>query len=186
MAHSARSVILGTLGLLFLAAVAYFAVNQTSLFQPPATPKSTELVSLVASSEPQTCTFDNGTERGKIFVADGKMKGEFVSKIEGGEQAGSVIVDGASTYLWSEGGTQGIILPYDSGNGNLEDAVIPTGFVDGTRRLDYECRPWKKNLKVFELPKDVAFSQPQGSQIQIMENQEGTESGNIIITPDRF
>lgn len=108
----------------------------------------------------QTSTGMQGTS--VIYIADGKMRGEFRTTTNGIVKATLMIYSGGYLYSWKEGATVGTkssiktladlpeVIPSDLTSG----AVLGTG----SNNVGWNCHSWAKDVKLFALPTYVTFS----------------------------
>lgn len=97
-----------------------------------------------------------------IYIADGKMRGEFRTNTNGVAKATLMIYNGGYLYSWKEGATIGTkssiktiadlpeVIPSDLTSG----AVLGTG----SNNVGWNCHAWAKDVKLFALPSYVTFS----------------------------
>lgn len=103
----------------------------------------------------QKCTYDGGV----VYVANGKMRGDFTSMDEGVAMNGHMIVDGNTSYIWSDGQSIGYKTTFDlnetptteSGDTSVSNDINPL------QPEDYACDAWIANPEVFALPAGVEF-----------------------------
>jgi hypothetical protein len=131
--------------------------------------QATSLKELIAKNIPQTCTYHMGENNGTIYLSGGKMRGDFETTAENAPQKSHMIIDGQTTYIWSEGQTIGYKLV-------SEETQNPvSGGIDINQSYNYSCKPWIVNETVFTPPAEINFmnfgempniptSMPSGSQ----------------------
>lgn len=127
------------------------------------------LKDLLLSGVAQKCTFsdktDNVETNGTTYVAGGKMRGDFNSTVEGKQTASHMIVDGKTSYIWSDDQTNGIKMTIDketsesksTSNTTLNSSAKEEA-VDVNKKLDYKCSPWGVNNSLFTPPANVKFT----------------------------
>jgi hypothetical protein len=125
----------------------------------------TTLRALLARGEDITCTFshsyEGGASQGVVFVADGKMRGDFTSTVEGqGAVASHMINDGEYAYVWSDAAaSQGMKMKVDAmANANANANAQGQAALDYDQALSYDCDDWNEDDEKFELPSGVAFT----------------------------
>jgi predicted DNA binding CopG/RHH family protein len=105
----------------------------------------------------QQCTFADAEAEtsGTIYVANGNLRGDFVSSTDNSqgtdEVEAHVIARGQEVYLWMEGVAEG----YKSSLESISDvsADLPINdIVNPDSDIDYECSPWTADESKFELP----------------------------------
>ncbi len=115
--------------------------------------------SLLASQDPQRCDFTSTQEgmdsEGTVFVAGGKMRGDFRSTVNGTTSGNSMIVEGDTAYIWGESMAQGVKMSL-SASTEAQPAGQPQP-VDFDNSVDYSCDDWVVNETAFTLPSDVEF-----------------------------
>ncbi len=125
--------------------------------------KRTSMKGLLAMGIPQQCTYnDSQGNGGTVFVGNNKMRGDFVSKDEEDKEVKShMITVDQTSYIWMDEEKQGFKMAWDINKVDGEDEVLPTpqpGQIDANQEVDYKCQPWILNNSVYEVPKDVTFS----------------------------
>lgn len=126
------------------------------------------LKGLFTAGIPQQCTFksemDGYTSEGTVYVVKGKMRGDFSSVVSGKTMASHMIVDGETSYIWTDGEKKGYKTTFtqemkDEAQKATEekDTPKPTGGVDLDQMVDYNCKPWGADGSYFQLPEDVEF-----------------------------
>lgn len=122
--------------------------------------QSTNLKSLIASQSPQRCTFSNegmtegASSSGTVYVAGGKMRGDFVSTAGGHTSNSHMVVEGGASYVWTDEMAQGFKMSFDAmsqpQNNNAQT-------VDPNADVDYSCSYWGVDSSVFVLPTNITF-----------------------------
>jgi hypothetical protein len=135
------------------------------------------LKALLEAGRPVKCAFhdlDAKTD-GTMYVASGKMRGDFDSNAAGRMMKTHMVVEGNTSYMWIDGESTGFKTTFDlnkNGNNNV-NGNAPQG-IDAGKKLDYRCDPWSVDQKEFERPSDVKFNDmsemmkgivPQGANI---------------------
>jgi hypothetical protein len=104
----------------------------------------------------------NSQANSVIYIADGKMRGEFRTTANGVSTASLMIYTGGYLYSWKEGATVGTkssiktiadlpeVIPSDLTSG----AILGTG----SNNVGWNCHDWLKDTKIFTLPTYVKFS----------------------------
>lgn len=142
------------------------------------------LKDLIAKNIPQTCTFsDNqgGVENsGTMYMAGGKVRGDFESKTTDGKTAKShMIEDGNTSYIWSDDSNMGFKSTFDSkatSAPGVKDLGTPseTGSFDASAGMNYKCSAWSPDASKFALPKGVTF---QSFGVPSIPDKTSTEPG---------
>lgn len=116
------------------------------------------LKSLLTSGVAQTCTFTNqkqATTNGTIFVAGGKMRGDFTSTNQGQTVSGHIILNAGYSYVWTDMTKQGmkIALTEQQASGSANSQSM-----DVNQTVSYSCKPWAPDASKFTLPADITFT----------------------------
>lgn len=118
------------------------------------------IAELLSSSTAQKCTISQSAEgsssEGTIYVAGGKVRGDFVSQSGGQTMTAHLLVDGTTSYSWVDGLGVGIKAPVrvDASTGEAVE-----GEVDINQKLDYQCEPWTSvDTSLFAVPATVQFT----------------------------
>lgn len=133
-----------------------------SRLSPVPTKTLNSLKELFSSGSSQECTFATEVSgypsKGNVYVNNKKMRGDFESEIEGRPVKSHMIVINNTSYMWSNGQSQGIKLVFDESD--LEDAqrLADQAKLDINAELDYECKPWNPDAALFELPGSIEFA----------------------------
>jgi len=125
------------------------------------TPRS--LKDILTAGIPQKCTYSDVTDsvntEGTTYIADGKVRADFSSTVEGKTTAGHTIYDGKTSYVWMDGSSTGFKMEIDT------SAPAPTGStpssqegLDLNKSIDYSCGAWLPDTTLFTPPSDVTFS----------------------------
>lgn len=129
--------------------------------------KQNTLKGLFMAGIPQSCTFSSEVEgyksEGTVYTAKGKMRGDFSSIVGDREMKSHMIVDGETSYIWTDGETKGFKASFtkeqqEAAEESIKDLPKPTGGVDLEQMADYDCKPWLANGSYFELPSGIEFA----------------------------
>lgn len=149
--------LIGLAVVIVAAAVAgYYFIGQGSGSTVLSTIGNTSLRSLLAGVSPQKCTFDNGQSIGTIYVANGKMRGDFESKTETVTAKSHMVISNSISYVWLDGMKQGYRMAFDDmakGNSTQGQGI------DADAKVATKCESWQANETVFTLPTDVTFNE---------------------------
>ncbi|MDO8552654.1 MAG: hypothetical protein Q7S01_03965 [bacterium] len=111
------------------------------------------------------CSYEQVTSDGKassvIYIADGKMRGEFRTTIGAASAANLMVYSGGILYTWKEGSTTG----KKSSIKSLADLpqAIPTdltsgaGFGTSLDNVSWDCHVWSKDPSILAVPSYVKF-----------------------------
>ena len=117
---------------------------------------------LVAKNKPLKCTFtqktDMSTSEGTLYIAEGKVRGDFDISSSGQSFKAYMITDGTSSFVWSSILPQGFKVPLQ--NASNQASTQPTQGVDYNQVLDYDCSSWVVDSAVFIPPTNVTFITP--------------------------
>lgn len=118
------------------------------------TPKT--LKDILGLGTAQKCTYPGGT----LYVASGKVRGDFVS-VEGENQIkGHMIVNGNTSYIWTDDSKTGFKTTFDATTASTPSSseVQKTEGINPVQPEDYNCEGWIVNQELFNLPSGVTFS----------------------------
>jgi hypothetical protein len=135
-----------------------------------------ELLSRESNLECQITTIENSaTSEGTFFVADNKIRGDFITESPdlSGVGVSSIIVVDNTMYVWTElgGESYGVKAQLKS---ESEEAMPTQEPVKLDERVKYACKKWEPvDQSVFIPPSDVLFQDLS----QVL--QEGMEYGTV-------
>ena len=145
------------------------SVPNTTTTKPAPTPKQVSPVtttSLFPKAGSYECRYEQVTPESRstniVYVADGKMRGEFRTLDSKGMGSSNIMVyDGTYLYIWIEGQTVGT----RSQPKTLADipAVIPTNIKEGMvlgsgiNNVSWNCHAWSKVSSMLTKPTYVRF-----------------------------
>lgn len=123
--------------------------------------KAQSLTALLAANTPQVCSFrtsaDASTSEGKVYMARGMMRGDFVSVSSGETFTSHMITKDGSVYTWVENMNTGFKTSSNAGAGaNTESGQQAA--VDMEQELNYDCQPWSVDTSTFKLPVNIEFN----------------------------
>lgn len=113
---------------------------------------------LIAMGKSQKCVFSEpqSSTGGTIYIADGKVRGDFTSQNQGANVSGHMIVDGTTVYTWMDGMNQGFKTSFnptgEQGQGDTQQGLSPD------KKTDYKCEKWSADESFFAMPAGVTFS----------------------------
>ena len=107
---------------------------------------------LLAMSYPQECTFESSESAGVAYIANNRMRGDFVVTSEGQSQNGHMIVKDDTAYVWVDGETQGFKMSA------IADAETTNEQFDLDQEVDYDCKGWRVDEDKFREPTTVTFT----------------------------
>ena len=165
-----KKVILVIAALVVLGIIGFFVFGKKSAnpLPVPTSQESTQsanqnqpssLKDLLSKGIAQTCTFTNDTTQGTVMVSAGKMRGDFAVTTDGKTTQSHMIVDGTTSYIWTEGQTTGFKMAFNP-EATAQPAApgaAPAGGINTDQKLDYTCNPGVADSSVFNLPAGINF-----------------------------
>lgn len=134
------------------------------------------LSTLLASSVSQKCTFTNKTDTsessGTVYVSGGKMRGDFKTVASGRTMQSHMIVDGQTSYMWSDEMPQGFKMDF----ADMQKQDTKNQTVDVNQQLDYSCGSWSADASAFVTPAGIEFKDMQAMMQGMMPK---TNTGTI-------
>jgi hypothetical protein len=175
-------------GLLVIIGLAYMLMNGSgdiaNTEQSPSSSPSEQasnqtgsLRGLMSMSSPQECTFSdteaNGSTSGTVFVANGKMRGDFSTTASGQTTLSHMIVMNDTSYVWTDSMAQGMKMSFSSMESNAQAQQNQS--VDVNKNVNYSCKSWAPDDGRFQLPGNIQFT-----DMSAMMNAQvsGNASGN--------
>ncbi|MEK7194949.1 MAG: hypothetical protein AAB561_00530 [Patescibacteria group bacterium] len=123
----------------------------------------TSLEGLLKSNKAQECSYSVDADGAKmsatVYIANGKMRTDSTVTTGGQTMKSNMIVDGQTSYVWSDGTSQGFKMTLD----NLKSEE-PTGSnqqgqaVDFEKEFDYSCKGWSVDNSKFTPPSNIKFT----------------------------
>lgn len=148
---------------------AYFMMHKssapaTSTTLPPTTVTTAAaagtqgtLKTLLSTTKPQTCTFDNNKgSTGTVYVATGKMAGDFTTTSQGNTVTAHMIVDSGYSYVWTGMTKMGFKIALVEAQ--KESTAASNQGVGLNETVSYSCKDWTVDASKFTLPADITFS----------------------------
>lgn len=165
--------VLLVIGALIIVGAGYFLVMNpssqsigTTQNAQPGTPtdnamKTGSFADIVAMGSVQ-CQVTNNTDpkvrmSGTVYVASGKMRGDFGGTTPAGAMEMHMISDGQTMYTWNsmmKGGMKMAVTKPDAGATNPTEA----GENPYNQQVSYSCAPWSADASKFIVPTDITFS----------------------------
>lgn len=119
---------------------------------------SSTFANLIAAGQTVECTFEkaDGSQKGTIYVAGEKLRGEFFMNQNGSTYPMHMIRDTEKMYTWGGpmGEGQGMVIPANMRGGNPMGGPSATSMDE---EMDFTCKPWAADPSQFTPPSDVAF-----------------------------
>jgi uncharacterized protein YxeA len=168
------AIVVGILILIIIGFVAYSAMKKpsqptnkvmvTSENKPAASNSQTTaqgtLKSLLTSGKSQKCTYSythqSTTVNGTVYVANGKMRGDFVSPSGQSKVTGHMIIDGGYFYVWTDLSNSGIKMAVNQEQ-PATAAVNNSQTPDINQSFTYTCQGWAEDDSLFTLPSSISF-----------------------------
>lgn len=125
---------------------------------------------LIAMGRPLKCesnfTSEGNTSTGTMYVAGGKMRGDFSSQIAGKETQMHMLVKDQTSYTWIEGAgaTMGFKMAITQNNPAQSGKTAKSVNVD--QQVSYNCQSWAEDDNQFVVPSGITFQ----DQSQMMQN----------------
>jgi hypothetical protein len=120
------------------------------------------LKSLLALGGAKKCTFSNSDTQnsvsGTVYVSDGKMRGDFLSKSVSANVTGHMIMDSGYMYIWNDETNQGMKMAF---NPNQEITPVPNHNSQApnlNQSVSYSCGSWSADQSMFAIPTNITFS----------------------------
>lgn len=145
--------------ILIAAAAWYFFAGGSDMMMSSNEPQQQmSMKELIALGKSQKCDFSEpqSNTAGTIYIADGKVRGDFTSQNQGTNVSGHMIVDGTTVYTWMDGMNQGFKAAFnptgEQGQGDTQQGLSPD------KKTDYKCEKWSEDESLFAMPAGVTFS----------------------------
>jgi hypothetical protein len=121
--------------------------------------ETASIKSLIESGRNRMCTFktvESGTEsEGTVYVADGKMRGDFAIQAGTTSMISHMIHDGSTGFVWTDGQATGFKIAIDTN----EISAQQDKYLDPNKNLEFNCEAWSQDSFKFKLPSDIAFNE---------------------------
>lgn len=146
------------------------------------------LKSLLTAGKSVKCSFSNNVKEtavnGTVYVADGKMRGDFKSIAGGTTVSGHTIVDSSYSYFWTDTGNQGFKFPVPSGTTSTNPAMAKDA-PDINQPFNFSCQDWTKDDSVFTLPSNITFQTFTIPSIPALSGMPKIPTGGLINKDDK-
>lgn len=123
---------------------------------------SKSLKDLLASGIAQKCTYkyknENTDMEGTSYISSGRMRGVFNSTINGKIMTTHMIVEGKTSYLWTDDQNTGFKMSFDPETTETDTGATQPGSVDINKTFDYNCSPWRGDNSMFVPPTSMKFT----------------------------
>lgn len=197
MKNKTLPVVIGIILLLAIGGGAYVLKGKKSASPAPvlqtdstdtASSEHKSLKDLLMANVPQTCTYVDQTEgsdtRGTTYIAGGKIRSDSDSIINDKTMSTHMIVDGNTSYTWTDGQNTGFKMTLNSEDFEKDESVgattnPPTGrqTVNFNKVIDYKCGNWKVDNSMFTPPADISFTD-FSTMVKPKGNSTSTPQGN--------
>lgn len=169
------AIVIGILALFIVVFVGYTAIKKlpqtvnkvpvNSKVKPTVvpTPQSAQgtLRGLLSSEKSQKCTYSYDLQSmsvsGTVYVAKGKLKGDFTSISQQAKIGGHMIVVGGYTYIWTDLNKMGVKMAFDQAQpSNASATNSQVAQID--QSFNYSCQGWTEDDSLFTLPSNITFT----------------------------
>lgn len=154
-------VVVGVVAVAVIAGLAFY-MNQGSApgGNSPMGASPMSMKDILAKGQSQKCTYSSnigGVESsGVVYTASGRMRTDFIAKVDGGEMMEShMIIDGETAYVWGNQMEQGIKM--NVGAMGAEAGAQANGGVDLNEKMNYNCGNWPADQGQFSQPSNITF-----------------------------
>lgn len=162
----------------------------TQSTNPTVTLTQGSLKSLLMAGKSEVCTFSNSVSSvqvsGTVYVANGKIRGDFKSSGPGNAVTGHMIVDSQYSYVWTDQSTQGIKMALNSATQN-PNPNAKSSSPDLNQSYQYTCQPFTATGSTFTIPTNITFQTitiPSGAPTGAAANPQTT--GNMCAACDNI
>jgi len=145
---------------------------KTQTQTPQMTTQKKSLFDFFSMTGSLKCTFSDTTKNssGTVYVAVGKMRGDFQSTDSSKTKSSHMINDGQYVYFWTDGEKTGYKMSLASVKNQAGKAISNAmnnaggdqssqqGGPDMKKQSNYSCGPWSANNTLFSVPTDVTFT----------------------------
>jgi hypothetical protein len=174
------------IGIIIIAAGAYLALGRGGGAPAPeqsaATSTSSTLRELAASGSPQQCAFTSANNtKGTVYVAGGKVRGDFSAEVAGKAIAGHMIVADNTSYVWMDGMATGFKNSFEA---TAAASSTNSQGVNPDERVSYDCSAWSEDPNLFVLPTTVTFSAISDTSVKAGAGAVGASCGQCDLIPD--
>jgi hypothetical protein len=153
-------------GVIFLLTRKADTVSQVSENNRNEVKNSSEQKSLkeLAAGKPQECSVSYNTNgvntTGKFYMAEGKMRGDYDSIVNGKIITSHFIMDGEYMTSWSSESEMGFKMKVteQAGAEAGQNQDAQTQKVDINQKMDYECNDWSADSSKFSAPSSIKFT----------------------------
>jgi hypothetical protein len=138
-------------------------MESQAISTPAPTPAKKSLKDLLSAGIAQKCTYTSPEGNGgTVSISNGKMRGDFTATTDEVQVLSHMIVDGQTSYIWTDNQNMGFKMTFDSSaqtpSGSPDSKVRAQGQMDANQQVNVDCSPWVVDPSVFTLPAGVKFS----------------------------
>lgn len=116
------------------------------------------LKDLLALNIPQQCTFSEGSNKGMAYVANGNMRSDFTTSVNGYNITGHMIVQNNTGYIWTDGETTGFKVILTETQTEKAQGDNTTTHLDVNQKGNFTCSAWVVSESMFTLPANITFT----------------------------
>ncbi len=137
------------------------------------------LKNLLAFQGSQKCTLDSQSgladSTGEVYISYGKMRGDFISTAQGQTIKSHMVINGNTSYVWTDMLNQGFKIPLEKMTAAGADQKQG---VDLNQSLRYSCAPWVEDATLLTPPIDIQFNDMSSMMNQVTSpiNQKANNS----------
>lgn len=154
----------------------------------PTTPQVAQeqsLRELMAANTPTKCTFTSAQNtQGTVYVANGKVRGDFSASVNGSAMMGHMIVMDNMSYVWMDGMSQGYKNSFEANSTSSAQANTNTQGLNPDERVSYSCEGWSVDEQMFALPSGISFMAISDTQVQGGAGAIGASCSQCNMIPD--
>lgn len=159
------------------------ATNTSTSITPTKTEnKTSSLLDLLNLGKDQRCTFktiaDKTTSEGTLYIAGGKIRGDFKTTVDGKEELTSMIRVGDTNYIWGSTLPTGIKMTISLDKISSNEKA--NQYFNPTQKSNYNCAPWNVDLSVFTPPANIKFTDMTNL---LMPKETGTQTKTNTTNP---
>jgi hypothetical protein len=140
------------------------SATSQSANQPAAT-SQTSLKALMMAGVAQKCTVNysnkNSQSQGTIYLASGKMRGDFTGTNAGKTETSHMINDGTTVYTWVDGMAMAMKMSVSAMQAMQSTSTAQSAqnqSVDPNANYQYNCSPWSVDSSLFAAPANINFT----------------------------
>jgi hypothetical protein len=137
--------------------------SQSQVQSQSQTSANVSLKDLLATHSNQKCTFSESTantsSQGTVYIASGKMRGDFSSTVSGKTNVSHMVSDSQNMNVWVDGQTQGFKMSLKAtSNNSMNSNMNSHQSVNPDTKYNYSCSSWVADNSMFTLPANITFT----------------------------